>query len=330
MRFGLALPHYDFSLPDKRLSWESIAGWARRAEALGYDSVWVSDHLVFDLERYGGSAEPVAAAECLTTLGALAAVTERIRLGSLVLCNDLRPPSLVAKSAATLAVLSGGRLEVGMGAGWYRGDYDAASISLDPPAVRISRLAEAVQVVRGMLAEDAFTFEGKHYRVSEAYNLPRPKTPPSVWVGGKGDRMVRLAGTHADGYNAVWAWTPEEYAGRVEILERAAGAAGRDPKTVRRSVGLYCLPGEDDAALGRRWKRYLEVTAANVSESLEEWGRNKLVGNPGALGERIERFGDLGVEEVILGFGLVPFQIADPDAVEWFAENVIGRTRSAP
>jgi probable F420-dependent oxidoreductase len=326
VRFGLALPHYGFSLPDPDgLSWIRVRDWARRAEDYGFDSVWVSDHLFLDLSRYGGSDEPQPSLECFTALAGLAATTKKVRLGSLVVCNDLRSPALVAKMVATLDVLSKGRCEVALGAGWYEPEYRAAGIRFDPPAKRIERLAEAVQIVIGMLTEPSFSFSGRHYRVDDAWNLPRPiQSPrPPVWIGGKGDKLIRVAGRHADGYNTVWAWTPEMYRERIRLLDKSAVEAGRDPQTVRRSVGLYCLPGQDDSDLKKRWERYLSATQIQTEVNLEEWRSDKLAGTVEEIRARLRAFEELGVEEVILGFGLVPFQIADPSAVEWFAKEIM-------
>jgi probable F420-dependent oxidoreductase len=341
VRFGLALPHYDFSLgttgvTGERASvrWQLVHDWARRAENLGFDSVWVSDHLFLDLGKYGGPADVQGSMECFTTLAALAATTERVRLGSLVACNDLRSPAIVAKMAATLDIVSGGRIDVGMGAGWYEPEYRAAGVSFDPPGVRVGRLAEAVQVVGGMLSSAPFSFEGSHYRVEEAWNLPRPvQSPrPPVWVGGKGDRVAALAGRHADGFNCCWAWTPQAYAGRMEIVDRAARKAGRNPSDVRRSVGLYTLPGTDEDDVRRRWERYLANTPPGIGASLtlEVWRRDKLCGPPDALAETIEAFAALGVEEIILSFGVVPFQVADPSAPDLFAAQMFPKFSRLP
>ena len=129
MRFGLALPQYDFSLPGPAgIDWSFVRDWAHHAEALGFDSVWISDHLFLDVARYGGPDQPRGAMECLGTLAALGAATSRLRLGTLVVCNDLRPPAIVAKTAANIDVISGGRLELGIGAGWYERDFKAAGV----------------------------------------------------------------------------------------------------------------------------------------------------------------------------------------------------------
>src|SRR6185295_1777431 len=125
MRFGLALPQYGFSLPDGAVGFETTAAWARRAEELGFDSVWLSDHFFYTFTRYGGDPTPIPAIEPLTALAALATMTSRVRLGTLVLCAPFRHPALLAKMAMTIDRLSGGRLDLGLGAGWLREEFDA-------------------------------------------------------------------------------------------------------------------------------------------------------------------------------------------------------------
>jgi alkanesulfonate monooxygenase SsuD/methylene tetrahydromethanopterin reductase-like flavin-dependent oxidoreductase (luciferase family) len=188
MRFGLALPHYDSSFEGEVASWESVRRVAATAEDSGWDSVWVSDHLFLDWSKYGGSSEPRGSLECWMTLSGLAAATSRVRLGSLTLCNDLRNPALVAKMAATLDVISGGRLDLGLGAGWYEPEYAAAGIEFSPAGTRIARLGEAVEIVGRLLEGEELTYPGRHYSIRGAICRPGPlQTPrPPVWVGGQG------------------------------------------------------------------------------------------------------------------------------------------------
>jgi probable F420-dependent oxidoreductase len=165
-------------------------GWrdlARRLEAEGWSSLTVADHLD---EGLAPVPALMAAADATTTL----------TVGSMVLANDYRHPVVVAKEAATLDVLSGGRFELGIGAGWTTADYDAAGFTLDRAGRRIARLAEAIEVVRGLWQEGPCTFEGEHYRVTEMVGLPRPATPggPRLVVGGGGERILRLAARRAD------------------------------------------------------------------------------------------------------------------------------------
>lgn len=325
MRFGLALPQYDYSLPSAKTGWAAVVDWAVRAEELGFSSVWLSDHLFYDLARYGGPEGAQRGVECFTGLAALSAATSRIRLGSLVACNDLRSPAVLAKMAATVDVLSGGRLDLGIGAGWFEAEYRAAGIPFDPPAVRVERLGEALQILRGLLGTGRMTFSGRHYRLEDVRCIPRPVQPRlPVFVGGSGDAVSRLAGRYADGFNSAWAWEPEDFADRVAVVDRAAEKAGRDPAQIAKTLGLYALPGGTEAEVRRRWERYVKCSPAGRPEmrSLPVWAEDKLVGTWPQLAALIGRFEALGVSEIILTFGSIPFQICDPDAVGEFMEEV--------
>ena len=332
MRFGLALPHYDFSRPDGApVSWEGLVNAARRAESLGFDSAWISDHFFLSLARYGGPDEPYGSPEALTALAGLAAVTDRIRLGTLVLCAGFRHPAILAKSAVTIDLLSEGRLDLGLGAGWYDDEYRAFGYRVGRS--RFEVLEETIEVLSLLFGEkEPVTWEGRHYSLDEAYCRPRPaqRPGPPLWVGGKGGpRLARLVARRADGWNTVWAWTPEDYADRVRVLEEACERHDRDPATVRRSVGLYALVGEDERDLDARWRalqRWTPGGALNGS-ALGSWGRDKIVGTPDRVVERLAAFAALGVEELIVSVGSLPFAVFDDDAVEVFARAVIPAAR---
>ncbi len=163
------------------------AATARRAEELGYDTLSMPDH-------FGDQLAPVPA------LMAAAAATTDLRVGALVFDNDYKHPLVLAKELATIDLLSGGRLEVGLGAGWMRSDYDESGISYDPPATRVDRFEEGLAVITGLLGPDPVTFEGEHYRITGHQGLPRPaQTPrPPILIGGGLKRMLSIAGRHAD------------------------------------------------------------------------------------------------------------------------------------
>src|SRR6266513_1243658 len=179
MRIGFALPQYDYSVPgESPLRWDTLLDHAQRAEALGFDSLWLSDHLFLDIAKYGGSAEPQGVYEPIVTLAALARTVTRPRLGTLVACEALRPASVLAKALATLDRISGGRLDVGLGAGWYEPEYEAIGMKMPPPGERLDRLVEAVEVVKGLLPGGPFTYEGVHHRAVEARNMPAAVQQP--------------------------------------------------------------------------------------------------------------------------------------------------------
>lgn len=214
----------------------------RRIEALGYATVSISDHFT-----RGWVMEPVVA------MTAAAEATDRLRVLSLVLGNDYRHPVLVHKAMATLDVLSEGRVEVGLGAGWLQSDYQAAGLALDPAGERIDRLEEAARVLRGLFRAEPLTFAGRHYRIEGLDGLPKPiqRPHPPLLIGGGGRRVLSVAGRHADIVSvnpslrdgtvtaAVLAdATAERVAEKVAWVREAAAAAGRDPAAIELQMNL--------------------------------------------------------------------------------------------
>jgi probable F420-dependent oxidoreductase len=326
MRFGLALPHYDFSAPDGRpATVERILEHAVAAERAGYDSVWISDHLFLDLGRYGGPAHRYGTPEALSTLAAMARETSRVRLGTLVLGVAFRHPVVLAKEAATIHEASGGRFELGLGAGWYEDEYRALGIPFGSPGERIGLLDEAMQILDGLFAGERVTFAGRCFDIRDATLQPRPAKRPATWIGSKGGpRMLRLVAERADGWNVVWRMRPDAYRERIAALERVCERAGRDPSTVRRSIGLLCVVGEDEADLDARWRRVQAWAPGRLLDGAgpETLERDALAGTPDRVAERVSSFAELGVEEIILSFAPVPFAVADADMPGLFAERV--------
>jgi probable F420-dependent oxidoreductase len=334
MRIGLALPHYDFSFPGGRpVSWDGLASVARRAEDLGFHSAWISDHFFLSLSRYGGPAEPFGSVEPLAALAGLATVTDRIRLGTLVLGAGFRHPAILAKAGVTIDLLSDGRFDLGIGAGWYEDEYRAFGYDFAEAGARFEVLEESVEVLALLYGEDEpVTWEGRHFRLEEAWCRPRPvqKPHPPLWVGGKGGpRLARLVARRADGWNTVWAWTPESYAERVRVLEDACRREGRDPSTVRRSVGLYTVVGADARDVESRWRAIQRWAPGGTVEgaTLEAWGADKLTGTPDRVLDRLARFARLGVEEIIVSVGPLPFALPDEEMLDVLAEHVIPAAR---
>ena len=338
MRLGIALPHYDDSLGGGAVEWEGVSRVATLAESSGYHSVWMSDHLFLDWSKYGGPDEPRGTLECWTTLGALASVTRRVRLGSLTSCNDLRNPALLAKMAASLDLLSTGRVDVGLGAGWYEPEYAAAGIPFDPPGTRIRRVGEAAEIVSRLLAGEELTFEGRYYTLRGALCRPAPhQSPrPPVWLGGKGDLLLRTAARAADGWNYSWIGTLDAYRERSKRADEICDDAGRDPATLRRSVGAYVVAGTDERDARRRYERLVDRTPRGVLSgvggtrgvSWEEFRRDHVAGSTDEVIETLGSLGDLGVEEVVVGLGSLPFQVADEEDVE-LVGNEIGPALNA-
>jgi len=330
VRIGLALPQYDYAAAgaDNALDWNTIVDYAQLAERAGLDSVWLSDHLFLDVGKYGGPDVREFAYEPLVSLAALARATSTIRLGTLVLCEALRPASVTAKALATLDVISGGRLDVGIGAGWYEPEYHAIGMEMPSPGVRLARLEEAVDVLDGLLGGGPFDFSGSYQHAAGAVVDPpaRQQPRPPILVGGKGDKLLDLVARRADAWNTCWAWTYDAYAQRVAVLDAACERHGRDPATVTRSLGLYALCGENQADLERRYARLrAAMPPGTLDDDLATWRRDRLVGTPDEVRAQAQRWAELGVDELIVSPGSVPFALGPPDDVECLAAALSGR-----
>lgn len=329
MRFGLALPHYGFSLPDAEpITFEAMSEVARRAEALGFDSLWVSDHLFYTFSRYGVEPSPIASLEAMTALAGLAAVTERVRLGSLVLSAPFRHPALLAKMAATIDRISGGRFDLGIGAGWFEDEFTAFGFPFGSVGERFSSLEDSLKVLTGLPGPGPITLDAGPFHLRDAVLLPPPIQEPRapVWLGAKGGaRALDLAARYADGWNTVWRWTPEAYADRVAAARRSCEAVGRDPATLRLSVGLYGLIGRDETAARAVFERGRASMpgAALDAETYDDWCADTLSGTPEQVRDRVGAFAALGVEELVLSPWVLPFALHEPEQLELFAQELI-------
>lgn len=227
MRFGLDVAQH-------QLSWDELAERVSLAEEAGFDGAWVFDHFK---ALYGDPSGPCL--EAWTLLAALAARTTRIRLGTLVTGMTHRHPSLLAAEAVTLDHVSGGRLEIGVGAAWNEHEHGQLGMGFPAAGERMDRLEEGIRVLKLLMTQDKASFEGEHYRLENATYRPRPvqRPHPPLWIGGRGrKRLLPIAGRHAD----VWhSWsTPEALGEMSAIVDRAAEEAGRDPASVARAASL--------------------------------------------------------------------------------------------
>ena len=331
MKLGIALPHYDISFPDQQpATFDRIARYAELAESLGFHQAWMSDHVWMDLERYGGPPGRQGTPECIATLAGLSQLTSRVRLGSLVLANGLRPPTILAKTLATLDRLAGGRLDVGIGAGWNAAEFTENALDFPRPGERIARLEEALGVLRALLGGDG-TFVGRYYRAEAAPVVPGPvqRPWPPLWVGGKGDRLLGVVARAADGWNLSWQVDEAFYADRSAVLDAACRAAGRDPAAVRRTLGLNTLVGTDEEDVEARWRALVRWTPGGILDGVElrDWARGRLVGTPDQVLDQLRRWEAVGIEQVICNFGNLPFVLPDPEQAEIVAERVLDRLR---
>jgi len=333
MKLGFALPHYDVSFPDRQpATFDRVAGYAELAESLGYAQLWVSDHFWLDMTRYGGAPSARSGTpECWTMLSGLAVRTSRVRLGTLVMAVGFRSPALLAKMAATLDQLSGGRLDLGLGAGWNEAEFTENGLPFPRPGERLAMLEEGLGVLRALLT-DAGTpgsFTGRFYQVEQAPVIPGPvqRPRPPLWVGGKGDRLLGVVARAADGWNVVWSMTPDGYRERLGVLEAACKRADRSPGEVRRSLGLSTLIGRDADDLVERWRRLQAWTPGGGLDGVElrDWAASRLVGTPDEVLAQLRGWEELGVEQVVCTFSGLPFAVFEDEQLELAAELVLPR-----
>ena len=218
------------------------------AEGTGWHGLWLADHYMPNT----GDTTPARGDtyECWALLPALAAVTERVRIGTLVSPTSVHHPALLAKRAATIDWLSGGRMVLGLGAGWQVNEHHAYGIELEPPGKRVSRFEESIKIVRSLLAADSTTFHGAYYDFTDAPCDPKPvQSPLPLLVGTRGPRMLRITARHANEWN-TWG-TPETAAVHRAALVETCHEVGRDPATVRTSVNALVDLGASTPPPGR-------------------------------------------------------------------------------
>jgi alkanesulfonate monooxygenase SsuD/methylene tetrahydromethanopterin reductase-like flavin-dependent oxidoreductase (luciferase family) len=237
MKVGVQLPEVEW-VP----RWADIREMAQAAEEIGLDSIWVGDHLLYRYED-GTSRGPW---EAWTQLAAIAAVTERVAIGPLVAATSFHNPAMIAKKAATLDEISGGRLILGLGAGWNEAEYTAYGYPFDH---RVSRFEEAFTIIRTLLHDGRCDFAGDYYRVTDAELIPRGPRPegPPLMVGSMGERMLSITLPWVQSWNAWFTWfgnSPDGYPALRDQIDAACRAAGRDPASVERTLAvLVAMPG---------------------------------------------------------------------------------------
>ena len=234
MKIGVMLPLDEAEETQAVPSWGELRGVALKAEDAGLDSVWVFDHFFYDPED---GTRVVGQYEAWTVLSALAAVTERVEIGALVLCNNFRDPGLVAKMAATADEISGGRIVLGLGAGWHDSEYDVLGLPKDH---RVGRFEEALQIIAPLVdGGGPVTFEGRYYTTTEARLIPPPSRPVPILIAGEGPRMLGLTARYAQAWNTAWYGFPDERMYEMfGAMDAAMAAEGRDPAAMTKTVGI--------------------------------------------------------------------------------------------
>jgi F420-dependent oxidoreductase-like protein len=293
--------------------WDAAVRIAVLAEELGYDSIWVYDHF-HNVPR--PSHEAVF--ECWTTLAAISQRTSRIRLGQMVGCNSYRQPSVLAKITSTIDVISGGRLDWGIGAGWYENEYRGYGFEFPPAKDRIGMLKETVEIVRSMWTEGETSYDGRYYRLRRANCDPKPlqRPHPPIWIGGGGEQLtLRVVAQSADCSN--FGGNPAEWERKAGILRAHCKTVGRDPDEIRMTWSPDVFIRETEA----------EVVAAGsrsiYGEPFESWRAGNLVGTPEQVAEKMQTYVGLGCG------GFIPWCADYPDtmSLELLATKVMPELR---
>jgi F420-dependent oxidoreductase-like protein len=322
MRFGAFVPQgWRLGLIDidPLDHWPAMRGVAETIERSGFESLWVFDHF---------HTVPVPTQqvtyEAWTMMAALAAATDSVRLGQMCTCNSYRPPAYLAKVAACIDVISGGRLEMGIGAGWYDHEYLAYGYPFPKPSVRIGQLAEGVEIMRRMWTEEEATFEGEYFRIDGAISQPKPIQKPHIpfWIAGGGKRLtLRLAAERAAYSN--FGDDPEEFRHLSEVLADHCRDVGRDFDEIVRSTNftVFCAETEAEARERVGWLRsYLEpvLSGPDLEEAVEDWGG--FAGTPEQIIETLQTWSREGMSYAIVSF---PDAAYDTTSLELFAREVI-------
>jgi alkanesulfonate monooxygenase SsuD/methylene tetrahydromethanopterin reductase-like flavin-dependent oxidoreductase (luciferase family) len=254
----------------------------------------VSDHLYANPLTSRETRE-IPCFEGISTMAAVAAVTKHVRVGSMMICVPFRNPALLAKAAVSIDHISGGRVELGVGAGWFAEEFEEHGYRFPPIGERFDMLEEALQILRSMFTDPVTNFQGKHYQVQGAVCAPKPlQKRLRIWIGGRGPkRTPRVAAQYADGFNTPYL-EPEDYRKRLLELDQACEKIGRDPKTLMRTINVHFLMGHDAASIQRGRDRY------NAMPDTHRAGA--LVGGTQEAIDRIAEYGKVGADGLNIAF----------------------------
>ena len=309
LKFGVFLPFYAFQAKTPTEQFEILKNIVLESERLGYDSVWLDDHLMYN---------NWSILDCWTTLSALSSITSKIRLGTMVSCNQHRNPALLAKIAATLDVLSNGRLEFGIGAGIQEAEHTAYGFGFPKLRVRVERMDEALEVVTKLWTQEKANFQGRHYSLKDAVCEPKPiqKPHPPITVGGCEEKhTLKVTAKYANRFD--WGFLPsmEAYKRKLQVLEDHCSAVGKKFGEIERSCwpSGQVLIAQDQKSLDKK-----VIKLKPLKMKVEDYEKGTLVGTPDIFRERLRVYTDLGVTYFILYFADMP----STDGLKLFSENV--------
>ncbi len=286
------------------LAWKAVSERAGKIEKLGYHSIWVTDHF------WNRGVPEADVLECTSAMSALGVATEKLRIGSLVLCNSFRNPGLLAKVLSTIDNLSNGRVEIGLGAGWMEEEYRAYGYPFPSTGTRLRQLEEGIQVMKLLMTEPRTTFEGRHYRLSDAYCNPKPvqRPHPPITIGGSGEKlMLRIVAQYADRWNCPAGYRNFEH--KLDVLKQHCQAVGRDIAAIDISEQLLVCIGANEAEVEAKWK---------VSQRLPFW-RTGIKGTPPQVIQQLRERIAKGIRFYTVIFG----DMNSDQSVELFAREVM-------
>jgi F420-dependent oxidoreductase-like protein len=313
IKYGVSLPQgwtMDLaSIKDPVEAYETLTRVAQTADELGYNSAWLVDHF----HTIPQPSQEVTF-ECWTTTAALARDTKQIRIGQMVACNSYRNPALLAKMASTVDVLSHGRLNFGIGAGWYEHEYLAYGYEYPPAPERLRQLREAVQVILAMWTQEEAVFEGKYYQVRGAINQPKGVQKPHIplLIGGGGEKVtLKLVAQYGDACNVSGDLDTIKH--KFDVIRQHCEAVGRDYDSIHRTSGVVCSIGATD-------EEALEKIPLVVRNRFADRISGGLIGSPDTIRQRIAALEAAGVQELMLSFP----DITTLNSLSLFAKEFIG------
>ena len=283
---------FGVTLPQIKRSWQETRAAAVELESLGFQSLWLNDHL------YGIPAPNIPILEAWTTLCAVGALTSKVELGLLVSPPGFRNPALHAKMAATLDHITGGRVIVGLGAGWFTQEFEGYGFPFPPTRERLEQLEEAVTIMKRMWTEDAPSFRGEHFRIDSVICEPRPTRRPPILIGGGGEKvLLRIAAKHADVWNNL-AVHQGALPAKIEVLRRHCRDVGRDFGEITLSQQTLVVIGEDEEDGRKKMEKATGLYGGHLGD-IEGAG---IWGSASQVIERIRRHVDLGVRQFVIEF----------------------------
>jgi len=303
VRFGVTLPQI-------KRTWAETSACAREIDALGFDSLWVCDHV------YGVPLPNLPILEAWTLLSAVAAITERAKLGTLVTPPFFRNPAILAKQIATIDQIAPGRVIAGLGAGWFPPEFEQTGCSFPSTRERLRALEETVEILKRMWTEEKATFEGRHFHVKDALCEPKPAKRPEILIGGGGEQVLMgIAARHADVWNNM-AVFQAQLPNKIAALRRRCEQLGRDPDSIEISQQCVVVIAADDSAAQAALDKAKKIYGGHMGGALEEHG---IWGSPAGVIERIERHRAHGVSSFVIEF----FGRDTREPARLFAEKVM-------